>query len=116
VLVGHCCDVLVFSVFCMIGTFSGVVLCIVGLPTSSLYHCGVSTLLFTVQVFRLNYVVTSDHHLCLRVLVHHVCLCFVSLALDIHRVLYVGFVCVVSFHHTERHHANKTYIKNTVDI
>ena len=48
VLVGHCGDVLVFSVFRMIGTFSGVVLCIVGLSTSSLYHRGLSTLLFTV--------------------------------------------------------------------
>jgi len=41
--------------------------------------------------FRLNYVVTSDHRLCFAVLVCHVRLCFVLLALDIHRVLYVVF-------------------------
>jgi len=37
-------------------------------------------------------------------------------ALDIHSVLYVGFVCVVSFRVVERHHANKTNVKNAVDI
>jgi hypothetical protein len=37
-------------------------------------------------------------------------------ALDIHRVHYIGFVCVVAFRVVERHHANKTNIKNAVDI
>jgi len=74
----------------------GGVTCSKVVPISSPYRCRIcallfsslcTSLLFTVLV-SVNYVITSDH--CLVSLFQSVNICYVLLALDIHRVLYVG--------------------------